>query len=86
MPCMRLILERLRYDIFAINLASIMLGCVYGDTPGAALTQNTACCDLIFGPLTTTCRTWLGSAALQKSRIWDQSGGARWEYIRATVI
>ena len=33
-----------RYDIFAINLASVMLGYIYGHTPGAALTQNAASC------------------------------------------
>jgi hypothetical protein len=31
-----------RYDTFVINLASVMLGYVYGRTPGAALTQNAA--------------------------------------------
>jgi hypothetical protein len=29
-----------RYDIFAINLASIMLGYVYGHTAGTCLTRN----------------------------------------------
>ena len=89
MPCSVLILERAvtsRYDIFAINLASVMLGYVYGRTPGAALTQNAASCGPTQAPLTTTCRTWLDSAALQKSRLRDQSGGARWESIRATVV
>jgi hypothetical protein len=37
-----------RYDIFAINLASIMLGYVYGHTPGEALTQNAASCGLTY--------------------------------------
>jgi hypothetical protein len=32
------------------------------------------------------CRTWLDSPALQKSGLWDQSGGARWKSIRTTVV
>ena len=35
-----------RYDIFAINLASVMLGYAYGHTQGGTLTQNVASCGL----------------------------------------
>jgi hypothetical protein len=48
MPCLlfRPHLRTSRYDIFVINLASVMLGYVYGHTPGTALTQNAASCGL----------------------------------------
>jgi hypothetical protein len=62
-----------------------MLGYVYCHTPGAALTQNAASCGP-YGLILRTCRTWLDSAALQKSRLWNQSGGARWESLWAAVI
>jgi hypothetical protein len=44
MPCLlfRPHFRTSRYDIFAISLASVMLGYVYVHTPGAALTQNAA--------------------------------------------
>lgn len=35
-----------RYDIFVINLAAVMLGYVYGHTPGATLSRNAASCGL----------------------------------------
>jgi PHS family inorganic phosphate transporter-like MFS transporter len=49
MPCLlfRTHLRMSRYDVFAISLASVMLGYVYGHTPGAALIQNAASCGLI---------------------------------------
>ena len=35
-----------RYDIFAINLAAVMLGYVYGHTPGPTVSRNAASCGL----------------------------------------
>ena len=62
-----------------------MLGHVYDHTPGTALTQNAASCGP-YGLIRRTCKTRLDSAALQKSRLWDQSRGFRWEFFWATVV